>query len=127
MDFWCTGEVHRGSTLPVHRDATTVYRARKTVIGRHVTPRSHCGDTANVAAWDIAKKLWGKSWMIPQCIWYALARGHGVVTSWGLFECIAGLPAGETSEENRERKILGVPKKNDRGVPGGCTARTLEM
>jgi hypothetical protein len=48
-------------------------------------------------------------------------------TRWELFGCAAGLPAREISEENRDGKILDVPEKNDRGVPGGYTVWKRRM
>lgn len=123
----CTEAVHRESTCPVHCECHHSVPSAENAIGgpRHTfvtfwehrecpgsghhkeTTRKFLDDTVVYLVWD--------GWR------------HGLETEWGLFECAACLPAGETSEVNYIGKIPDVPKENYRDVPDGYTAWKLKM
>ena len=54
-------------------------------------------------------------------------RRHAMGTGWGLFECAACLPAGETGEVNYSGKISDLPKESYRDVLDGYTGWKLRM
>jgi len=54
-------------------------------------------------------------------------RGHGMGMWWGLFECAACVPAGETDEVNYSGKIPDALKESYCDVPDGYTTWKLKV